>query len=120
VIGPDATTVLDFMLGRMTGLIERLDVRPDAMRRNLELTGGRLSSERILLKLVDKGLKREEAYRWVQRCALAEGDFRASVASDADITAHLDSAELEDCFDVSHALRHVDEIIDRTLSVEVE
>jgi len=119
VIGPDATTVLDFMLSRMTGVIAGLDVRPDAMQRNLDLTGGRLASERILLKLVDRGIKREEAYRWVQRCALTDGNFRVAVGADPDITAHLDDAGLEDCFDIRHALRHIDEIIDRTLNAEV-
>jgi len=115
VIGPDATTAVDFMLARMKGVVAGLEVRPEAMQRNLDLTMGRLSSERILLKLVDKGFRREDAYRWVQRCALAAGDFRRHVAADPDIAKHLTPAELNDCFDLSHPLRHVDEIIDRVL-----
>ena len=70
---------------------------------------------RLLLALVDKGVKREVAYGWVQRCALAEGDFRAFVAADPDISAHLTPAEREDAFDVRHALTHVGAIIDRVL-----
>jgi adenylosuccinate lyase len=115
VIAPDSTIALDFMLGRMTRIVEGLEVRPASMQRNLDLTGGRMSSERLLLALVDKGVKREVAYGWVQRCALAEGDFRAFVAADPDISAHLTPAEREDAFDVRHALTHVGAIIDRVL-----
>jgi len=115
VIGPDATIILDFMLGRMTRVIGDLDVRPDAMRRNLDITGGRLASERILLALVDKDVAREQGYRWVQRCAMATGDFREAVRNDDDISGLLTPEELEDCFDESHALTHVDTIIDRAL-----
>jgi adenylosuccinate lyase len=85
------------------------------MRRNLDITAGRLSSERILLALVDKDIAREEGYRWVQRCALADGDFRAAVRADADISRLLTADELEDCLDEKHALTHVDLIIDRAL-----
>lgn len=115
VIAPDSTIALDFMLGRMTRIVDGLEVRPASMQRNLDLTGGRMSSERLLLALVDKGVKREVAYGWVQRCALAEGDFRAFVAADPDISAHLSPAEREDAFDVRHALTHVGTIIDRVL-----
>jgi adenylosuccinate lyase len=115
VIGPDATIVLDFMLGRMTRVIAGLEVRPDAMRRNLDLTGGRLASERILLALVDNDIAREDGYRWVQRCALAEGNFRKAVAADPDISRLLSTEAIEDCFDERHALEHVQSIIDRAL-----
>ncbi len=116
VIGPDATTVLDFALRRMTRLISGMEVRAEAMLANLNLTQGRLSSERILLSIVDKGEAREQGYRWVQRCALAGGDFEAAVRSDADISRVLSSAEIDDCFDIGHPLRHVGEIIDRVLT----
>jgi adenylosuccinate lyase len=115
VIGPDATIALDFMLARTFKVIEGLEVRPESMRRNLELTGGRLASERLLLKLVEKGVPREEGYRWVQRCALRADGFREAVACDADIVRHLQAAEIEDSFDLTHALRHVDTIIERAL-----
>jgi adenylosuccinate lyase len=115
VIGPDATTVLDFMLARMTKLVEGMEVRPAAMLENLERSGGRLASERILLKLVEKGVRREEAYGWVQRCALDQVDFRAAIRDDKDIGKLLSAAELDEAFDVEHALRHVDGVIDRVL-----
>jgi adenylosuccinate lyase len=115
VIAPDSTIALDFMLARLARVVDGLDVRPEAMRRNLELTSGRLASERLLLALVDKGHARETAYAWVQRCALAEGDFRALVAADPDIKAWLTREEIEDLLDSRHALKHVDTVIDRGL-----
>jgi adenylosuccinate lyase len=116
VIAPDATIALDFMLARLTRVLDGLEVRPQNMQRNLDLTGGRLSSERLLLKLVDKGALREVAYGWVQRCALADGNFRELVASDPDIRTHLSKAEIDDAFDVRHALTHVGAIIDRVMN----
>ena len=104
VIAPDATTALDFMMHRLTGVIADLDVRPDAMRRNLELTRGRLASERVLLKLVASGVVREEGYRWVQRCALPDGDFKKALLGDPDVTKTLSRDDIEGCFDLSHAL----------------
>jgi adenylosuccinate lyase len=115
VIGPDATTALDFMLARMARVVEGMEVRPERMRANLEASGGRLASEGILLKLVERGVRREEAYGWVQRCALADGDFRGRVKADPDITRLLSIAELDGLFATEHALRHVDTIIDRAL-----
>ena len=113
VIAPDSTIALDFMISRMTRIVDGLEVRSENMRRNVDLTGGRMSSERLLLALVDKGLAREVAYGWVQRCALRDGDFRAFVAADPDISSHLTKAEIEDAFDVRHALTHVGAIINR-------
>ena len=113
VIAPDSTIALDFMLSRLTRVIDGLEVRPESMKRNLDLTGGRMASERLLLALVDKGNKREVAYGWVQRCALRDGDFRAFVAADPDISTYLSAAEMEDAFDVRHALTHVSTIIAR-------
>ena len=116
VIAPDATITLDFMIGRFRRVVEGFDVRPEAMQKNLDLTTGRLSSGRLLLALVDAGVTREQAYRWVQRCALPAGDFRAAVRADPDIAERLSAETLEDCFDVRHALEHVDTIIDRVLA----
>jgi adenylosuccinate lyase len=115
VIMPDATITADFMLARMTTVIVGLEVRPEAMAANLDKSGGRWASERLLLALVDRGTAREEAYRWVQRCAMTDGDFRKTVAADPDITAQLTAPELADVLDLEHALRHVDTIIDRAL-----
>jgi adenylosuccinate lyase len=115
VIAPDATIALDFMISRITGVLRELEVRPDAMRKNLDATGGRLASERILLALVEAGVVREEGYRWVQRCALAEGDFRAAILADPDVSRTLQRDVVLGCFELDHALRHVDTIIDRAL-----
>ncbi len=118
VIGPDATIALDFALARLTAVIEGLEVRPEAMQHNLALTGGRLASERILLALVQAGIDRAEAYRWVQRCALGHEDFAAAVRADADISKHLRADRMDELLDIRHGLRHVDEIMDRVLGEE--
>ncbi len=115
VIMPDATIALDFMLARMTSVIDGLEVRPEAMLHNLDKSGGRWASERLLLKIIEKGVSRDEAYRWVQRCAMADGDFRGTVEADPDISASLEAAEIGDALDIEHALRHVDTVIDRAL-----
>jgi len=115
VIGPDATTALDFMITRMGRVVAGLEVRPERMQQNLDSSGGRLASERILLKLVSKGVRREEAYRWVQRCALKDGEFRSAVAADPEISKTLAKQEIEELFDIEHALRYAGEIIDRAL-----
>jgi adenylosuccinate lyase len=115
VIAPDATTALDFMMHRLTGVIADLDIRPAAMRRNLEITQGRVASERVLLKLVENGIEREQGYRWVQRCALPDGDFREALLADPDVAKTMSKSDILGCFDLSHALRYVDEIIDRAL-----
>jgi adenylosuccinate lyase len=115
VIAPDATIALDFMLARLTGVVEHLDVRPDAMRANLERTGGAIFSEQVLLALVRRGVARDEAYRWVQRCAQAPGDFQARLAADPDVVRHLPPAELGRLFDMQHHLRHIEGLFARTL-----
>ncbi len=115
VIGPDATTAVHFMLVRLTGVVARLDVRPENMQRNLEITEGRFCSERLLLKLVEKGAQRDTAYRWVQRCALGEERFPTAIAADPDISALLTQADIDDAFDLEHALTRIDEIIDRVI-----
>ena len=116
VIAPDATTALDFMLHRMTGVIRGLVVHADAMQRNLERWRGAVFSEAILLALVRKGVAREEAYRWVQRNGLKamEGaDFRSEVAQDPDIAKHLSAAEVQELFDLRHQLRYEDVLFKR-------
>src|SRR5512135_2950546 len=108
VIGPDATIVLDFMLHRLAGVVGDLDVRPEAMRRNLERLGGAIFSEQVLLALVQRGVARDEAYRWVQRHALADGDFAEQLAGDPDVRRHLAPDEVRRLFDMEHHLRHID------------
>jgi adenylosuccinate lyase len=115
VIGPDATIVLDFMMARLTGVVEGLDVRPDAMRANLERLGGAIFSEQVLLALVRKGVARDVAYRWIQRHALAGGDLVTALAGDPDVGAHLDAGTIAGLFDLQHHLRHTDALLERAL-----
>lgn len=115
VIAPDSTIALDFMLARLTGLVRGFEVNAGNMQRNLDMTSGRLFSERVLLKLVDSGVERDRAYRWVQRCAMADGSFADNVRADPDISAKLTSDELSAVFDLRHALSYIDEIMDRVI-----
>jgi adenylosuccinate lyase len=115
VIAPDATILIDFMLARMTGVVDGLVVHPELMEENLGRLGGAIFSEQLLLALVRGGVQRDEAYRWVQRHALqaSQADFRASVCSDPDIGGVLSRKDLEALFDFGHHLRHVDELLRR-------
>jgi adenylosuccinate lyase len=118
VVLPDATILLDFVLHRFAGLVEKLRVFPERMRENLELTRGLVYSGRLLLELAAKGLPREEAYALVQRHAMDTwergGDFRDRVLADPAITARLAKEEIERAFSLEAALRHVDAIFERT------
>jgi adenylosuccinate lyase len=117
MIGPDATVTLDFALARLTGLIDRLVVYPDNMRRNLDRQGGLVHSQRMLLALTQKGVAREDAYALVQRNAMrawrGEGDFSDFLKADPDVRAHLSEAEIEANFDLDFHLKHVDSIFAR-------
>jgi adenylosuccinate lyase len=115
VIAPDATIAIDFMLARLAGVIEGLEVRPDVMRANLERLGGAIYSEQVLLALVRRGVPRDEAYRWVQRQALVGDDFAGRLAGDVDIARHLSPSELRTLFDMAHHLRHIDALFTRAL-----
>ena len=115
VIGPDATIVVDFMLARLAEVIEGLEVRPEVMRTNLERLGAAIFSEQILLALVRHGVTHDEAYRWVQRHALAGGDLQARLAADRDVTRHLSSSEIAALFDMRHHLRHIEALFARAL-----
>jgi adenylosuccinate lyase len=117
MIGPDATVTLDFALDRLTGIIDKLLVYPEIMKRNLEALGGLPHSERVLLALVNKGLTREAAYKLVQRNAMkawhGEGDFAELLKSDKEVAQKLSHAEIESIFDLGHHLRYVDTIFER-------
>jgi adenylosuccinate lyase len=118
VIGPDATIALDFMLARLTGILDKLVVHPERMRQNMATLGEAIYSEHLLLALVRKGVARDEAYRWVQRNAMRvwEGaSFAAEVRRDPDITRLLSPTEIDRLFDARHALRHIDAIFQRVL-----
>ncbi len=117
MIGPDATVTLDFALARLTDVIDNLVVYPDTMRRNLDRLGGLIHSERVLLALTQAGLSREDAYRLVQRNAMAVwrdgGDFLERLKADGDVTDVLAPAALEPLFALDHHIRHVDTIFRR-------
>ena len=117
VIGPDATAALDFALARLAGIIDKLIVYPDNMKKNLERLGGLIHSQRVMLALTHKGVAREDAYAIVQRNAMrawkGEGDFRSLLAADKDVRKHLSAAELEENFDLDYHFKHVDTIFER-------
>jgi len=118
-IGPDATITLDFALARLTGVIDKLLVYPARMQKNLDKMGGLVHSQRVLLALTQAGVSREDAYRLVQRNAMKvwESDGELSLLEllkgDAEVTAALSPAEIEDKFDLGYHYKHVDTIFDR-------
>ena len=117
VIAPDATIALDFALARLTGLVDRLLVYPERMRQNLEALGGLVDSQRVLLALTQAGMSREDAYRAVQRNAMAawdgKGCFSDLLKQDGEITSFLGSATIDALFDTAYHLKHVDTIFRR-------
>jgi adenylosuccinate lyase len=118
-IGPDATITLDFALARLTGMIDKLLVYPERMRRNLDLMGGLIHSQRVMLALTQAGASREDSYRLVQRNAMKvwEADGKLSLLDllkgDAEVTALLSPAEIEANFNLDFHFRHVDTIFAR-------
>jgi adenylosuccinate lyase len=119
MIAPDATTTLGFMLERAAGLVEGLVVYPERLKHNMEQSRGLFFSEGVLLALVDKGLPRQRAYEMVQRNAMrafdGAGDFRALLGEDADVSARLSPSELDACFDLEHALRYAERLVERAI-----
>ena len=117
VIGPDATVTLDFALARATGLIGKLVVYPEQMRRNLEQLGGLHNSQRVLLALTQAGMSREDAYRAVQSNAMEAwrnaGNFAELLKADDLIARYLSAAELDGLFDLEYHTKHVDTIFQR-------
>ena len=117
MIGPDATVTLDFMLARLTGVIEKLVVYPEAMQRNLDRLGGLLHSQRVLLALTQAGLRREDAYALVQKNAMraweSGADFLGKLIADPAVRAALSEEELRAQFDLGHHVKHVDTIFRR-------
>jgi adenylosuccinate lyase len=117
MIAPDATVTLDFALVRLTGLIDRLVVYPDNMKRNLALLGGLHNSQRVLLALTQAGLSREGAYAAVQRNAMKvwnrEGEFAALLKADPEVAAALTAPEIDAMFDDFYHLKHVDALFER-------
>ncbi|MBF9030170.1 adenylosuccinate lyase [Rhodobacterales bacterium HKCCE3408] len=116
-IGPDTTITLDFALHRLTGVIDKLVVYPEAMMANLDRFRGLVHSQRVLLALTQKGVSREDAYAMVQRNAMRVwedgADFKEELLADPDVTAVMSPEEIEDKFDLGYHTKHVDTIFAR-------
>ncbi|OGO18413.1 MAG: adenylosuccinate lyase [Chloroflexi bacterium RBG_16_48_7] len=114
---PDSCLALDYILGIFTSVMQGLNVYPENMKRNLEVTQGLIFSQRVLLALIDKGISRKQAYEYVQRNGMKAWKDRTSflklLKADKDVTGLLSAAELTGLFDYNYFLKHVDEIFDR-------
>jgi adenylosuccinate lyase len=117
VILPDSTCLVDYMLHQMARIIEGLEVYPQRMKENMERSFGLMFSQRVLLRLADKGLPRQRAYELVQRNAMRAWKervpFRDLLAADGEVMGRLTPAELDGCFDAAWYLRNVDAIYRR-------
>ena len=120
VIAPDATIVLDFALDRFRGMMEKLIVYPDRMKRNLESTRGLIYSQRVLLALAAKGLSRERAYEVVQKSAMEAWRGQKELASllwkDREVRALLRREEFDELFDIRYYLKSIDAVYDRVFA----
>jgi adenylosuccinate lyase len=118
-IGPDATITLDFALGRITGVIEKLLIYPVRMQKNLDRMGGLVHSQRVLLALTQAGISREDSYRIVQRNAMKvwESDGAESLMellkADPDVSGKMTAAEIEERFNLDYHFKHIDTIFTR-------
>ncbi len=124
VIAPDSTILVDFMLSRMTNMLDNLVVYPDIMQKNLDKLGGLIHSQRVLLALVEAGMTREEAYGTVQENAMKtweavrdsrKADFKELLKEDPLIKKNIKPSDIDKMFDLKYHLKHVDEIIARAL-----
>ncbi|CAN0557617.1 unnamed protein product, partial [Laminaria digitata] len=122
MFGPDATVTLDFALVRLTGVVEKMMIYPDAMTANMEKLGGLVHSQRVLLALTQAGLSREDSYLAVQRNAMKvwglpeaerEGAFLSFLQSDEEVSAKISAEDLAASFDMGYHTKHVDTIFAR-------
>src|SRR5436309_4411099 len=120
VILPDSTILVAYMLVRLTEIIRTLLVYPARMKQNLELTGGLIYSQRLLLALVEQGAQRTAAYEAVQRNAMEAwkggAKFQELVAKDPLISRYLNASQIEACFDPKYYLRHLSRIYARVFA----
>ena len=117
IILPDSCLVLDYSLAIFTSVMSGLQVYPQKMKKNLEITKGLVFSQRVMLALIGKGLSRQKAYEMVQRNAMkawkGNKDFRSLLKADPEVTATLPEEELEPLFDYQYYLRYIDDIFER-------
>jgi adenylosuccinate lyase len=122
VIAPDAAIVCDFMLHRFANLMRNLRVHPERMARNLELLGGVVNSQRILLELTRRGMDRQAAYVIVQRNAIKsyeEGiDFKSALLADADLRKQITPEEISALFSLDYYLRYIDHVFERVFGAD--
>ena len=120
IIFPDSLILVDFMLNRFKGVVENLNVHTSNMIKNTDKFGGIVFSQKVLLKLVEKGLTREDAYRIVQRNALEafnnDGDFKFNLLSDSEVLKYLSPAEIDLIFDKAEFLKNINTIYKRVLN----
>jgi adenylosuccinate lyase len=123
VILPDSTMALDFMLAEMTEVLEGIHVYPERMRENLDVGGGIVFSQNVLLALVDAGMTRDDAYAIVQGAAASAWDegssFRDTISREPAVTERLSEERLAELFDPMRSLRSLDVVFDRLEKVEV-
>lgn len=121
IIFPDSLTLVDFMLNRFNGIVQNLVVHEKNMLKNTEKFGGIIFSQKVLLKLVEKGITREEAYRLVQRNAIDafenDGDFRVNLLNDKEITKLLTPLEIDEIFNKEEFLKNINSIYKRILDL---
>ncbi len=117
IIFPDSTILIDYMLNRFKTVVDNLVVNKINMEKNTKLYGGIIYSQKVMLKLVEKGIKREDAYRIVQKNAISafdnNGSFIENLKKDSDVTNLLLNEEIDECFNLSDYLKNIDEIYKR-------
>ncbi|NLJ28651.1 MAG: adenylosuccinate lyase [Deltaproteobacteria bacterium] len=122
IIAPDSTILLDYMLARLTRVLDKLVAYPENMQKNLELTGSLFFSQQVMLALTRKGLTREDAYKMVQRNAMTVwkegGQLNDQLKKDSDVMRYLGSEEIDGIFDLRYHLKHVDTIFQKVFEAE--
>ena len=117
IIIPDSNILMDYILQKFTVLIEKLNVYPENMKKNLMTTRGLIFSQRVMLKLASKGLSREESYRIVQGISMqvwqGKSDFKELLLKDTEVRKYLSNKEIDDCFDYRNYLHYIDFIFKR-------
>ena len=117
IIIPDSTNLMDYMLIKVNKLFENLIVYPDNMMKNLNLTNGLIFSQEVLLKLIQKGMSRENAYKLVQKNAMQvweqKIDFKELIKTDKDISKLLSESEIDSLFDLNKILININKIFER-------
>jgi adenylosuccinate lyase len=117
VIIPDSSILVDYMLDRLTGILDGLHVYPAKMKKNMAASFGLFNSQRVMLALVEKGLSREDAYALVQKNAMAswkrKKDFKGLLKADKTVRKHLGTEEINQLFELKPYLKHVDFLFER-------